>query len=341
MPEENNQDDGNAVEEFGATTLMSCTKNRPSKGEKMEKFLLRLKVQQMNDRGMKRIKSFSKCENIKVLYLYNNAIQTIENMDTCPNLEILHIYNNHITDMRGVYPLQFLTKLFLGGNQISRVEGLEGLPNLEQLHMSNQRLGQGQHFTLDPESFARLGDSLTTLDISGNGIVMVPQELHYLHRLQTLNMSRNNIEYLDEVTQLFGSCPHLSQVDLRKNPVTKAKKYWQLVVGASGNLMMLDGKPVDNQMKSKVHNIMSARSTRARPSPRNSIATQNHGLGGFGQAPMSSRGLEGGMRVTPRGGSARRSRPSGGMPGYAKYGTNIHLEKKKGREKGQQPAGAE
>lgn len=70
------------------------------------------------------------------------------------NITHLYIQNNNIQRIgkSTLSALQNLQKLYLDNNCIPVLEGLENLHLLEELYISNQRLPEGQHFIIDPES---------------------------------------------------------------------------------------------------------------------------------------------------------------------------------------------
>ncbi|MEP6588461.1 MAG: leucine-rich repeat-containing protein kinase family protein [Polaromonas sp.] len=69
--------------------------------------------------------------------------------------------------------------------------------------------------TFPPEIFD-LADTLETLDLSGNALAALPDDLARLHRLRILFCSDNRFTELPEV---LGQCPQLSMVGFRANQI--------------------------------------------------------------------------------------------------------------------------
>jgi Leucine-rich repeat (LRR) protein len=244
--------------EFDKQFLVTCSKQRIGKNEHVDKFLGRLTHMDMKGRRINRIKQLSSCGTLKVLYLYENNIEVIENMEYVPNLTHLYLDNNYIQQMMNLDRLQNLQKLFLDGNQISRITGLENCPCLTELHVANQQLEEGQYLELDDETFRALSNTLTYIDISANQLEVLPRELLYCRRLETINVSKNFLQDAGELASVVGNCPRLKEVDARKNPMCKAPKYWeQVVVRTPESAKMLDGKAIDGRMRERMRSFES------------------------------------------------------------------------------------
>jgi Leucine-rich repeat (LRR) protein len=288
--------------EFDKQFLVSCTNQRIGKSEPVDKFLGRLTHLDMKGRRINRIKQLSSCGTLKVLYLYENNIEVIENMEYVPNLTHLYLDNNYIMQMMNLERLQNLQKLFLDGNQISRITGLENCPRLSELHVANQQLEEGQYLELDDESFRAISNTLTYIDLSANRLEMLPRELLYCRRLETINVAKNFLQDVGELGSLVGNCPRLKEIDARKNPMCKAPKYWEkVVVRSPESTKMLDGKAIDGRMRDRMRSFEShkqqLRSRGAKPKPE-AVAQgpsgrfnegEGYGVGGGGG------GLGGGM----------------------------------------------
>eukprot|EP00347_Sterkiella_histriomuscorum_P006256 403353466 len=145
------------------------------------------------------IDSFNQTPNLKVLYLFDNQIQLIQPLAFKPLTQLiqLSLYNNKLTRMNGFEGLKSLRKLYLEKNCLSRLEGLTDCSQLEELYLSGQVLPQELEFTFDDYSLATIAQSLKILDIS-NSRVIRPQQLYYCENLDSLNLSKNQIEDFEE-----------------------------------------------------------------------------------------------------------------------------------------------
>ncbi|XP_062889671.1 centrosomal protein of 72 kDa-like [Mobula hypostoma] len=99
------------------------------------------------------------------------------------------------------------------------------------------------------EKIVTLGDSLfnfkrlKSLDLSRNAIVSL-EGLECLQELEKLSLYFNNIQTLKEISSLRHLI-HLTELDLRLNPVTTTEEnYRQYVIRLLPNLMKLDLRPV-------------------------------------------------------------------------------------------------
>ena len=242
--------------EFNKDFLVTCTNQRIGKAEPVDKFLARLTHIDMKGRRINRIRRLTACKSLKVLYMYENNVEVLENLECAPNLTHLYLDNNFIGRMENFDTLQKLQKLFIDGNQISRITGLENCPHLSELHVANQQLEEGQYLELDDDTFRCLSSSLVYIDLSANQLEMVPRELLYCRRLQTINLSKNLLQDVGDLGTLISNCPNLREVDARKNPMCKVPKYWEkAVVRTPESTRMLDGKAIDSRMRDRMRSF--------------------------------------------------------------------------------------
>ena len=78
------------------------------------------------------------------------------------------------------------------------------------------RLDLSASLTQFPEEIFDLADSLEVLNLSGNQLSDLPQDLHRLHRLQVLFCSNNNFEHVPESV---GRCQSLRMVGFKSNRI--------------------------------------------------------------------------------------------------------------------------
>jgi len=80
----------------------------------------------------------------------------------------------------------------------------------------SQRLHLGGGLSEFPREIFDLADTLEVLDLSGNALSALPDDLHRLHRLRVLFCSGNRFTTLPEA---IGRCPRLSMVAFRANDI--------------------------------------------------------------------------------------------------------------------------
>lgn len=82
--------------------------------------------------------------------------------------------------------------------------------------MDITRLDLSAALTQFPEEIFTLADSLEVLNLSGNRLSDLPEDLHRLHRLQVLFCSNNRFEHVPESV---GRCPSLRMVGFKSNRI--------------------------------------------------------------------------------------------------------------------------
>ena len=80
------------------------------------------------------------------------------------------------------------------------------------------RLNLCQNLTHFPQEIFALGDSLEVLDLSGNRLSELPEDLHRLNRLKVLFCSNNQFTHLPHA---IGSCQALETVGFRSNRISR------------------------------------------------------------------------------------------------------------------------
>jgi len=81
-----------------------------------------------------------------------------------------------------------------------------------------QHLKLSENLTSFPEEILSLADSLEILDLSGNQLASLPDELVKLQKLRIIFASNNLFETLPEV---LGKCPNLEMVGFKANKITE------------------------------------------------------------------------------------------------------------------------
>ncbi|XP_015609820.1 leucine-rich repeat protein 1 [Cephus cinctus] len=152
---------------------------------------------------------------------------------------------------RQILRLQRLRVLNLTENQITSLpKEMGSLPNLQELILAQNHLGKmpmSNWTWLDGEGVAK---SLKLLDISCNGMHIVPEKIRKLTALVTLKMSRNVLKVLP---QSIGSMTNLRYLDLSMNDLShlpgSIKNLRLMNIDVSGNLLNGVNRYVVHSMK--------------------------------------------------------------------------------------------
>ncbi|KAI8683517.1 hypothetical protein NCS57_00016100 [Fusarium keratoplasticum] len=187
-----------------------------------------------------RLESFTVATEVKGLRqldLSDNRLTSLD-ISNLPNLHSLHADRNRIVDLVGFnrarrldslslreqygeqsLDLSFLSeayevrKLFLSGNYLGSFEPTVDFLNLQLLELANCGL------QALPDNLGQLMPNLRTLNVNFNAIRDL-ESLRFIPRLKKLLVAGNRLADSTMVTELLIEFPHLTQLDLRDNPVT-------------------------------------------------------------------------------------------------------------------------
>ncbi|KHN95502.1 Leucine-rich repeat protein [Metarhizium album ARSEF 1941] len=176
-------------------------------------------------------------KSLRHLDVSDNELVTLD-ISAFPNLHSMHADRNHINRVCGfertrrldslslreqggkvALDLGFLSrayevrKLFLSGNYMPEFEPRVDFLNMQLLELSNcglQRL---------PGKMGQLMPNLRTLNINFNALSDL-SPLQFIPRLKKLLVAGNRLADSTRVTQLLLQFPHLTQLDVRDNPMT-------------------------------------------------------------------------------------------------------------------------
>ncbi|PHH67138.1 hypothetical protein CDD81_2907 [Ophiocordyceps australis] len=179
----------------------------------------------------------TRVKSLRQLDVRDNELEWLD-IGHLPNLRSLRADGNRISKLRGVerarrldslslreqrgktpLSLDFLTrayemrKLFLSGNYLGDFDAAVDFLNLQLLDVANcglQRL---------PANMGQLMPNLRTLNINCNAIAHL-EPLEYVPRLKKLLAAGNRLADGTAVLQLLMDFPHLTQLDVRDNPLT-------------------------------------------------------------------------------------------------------------------------
>ncbi|XP_064830104.1 centriolin isoform X2 [Oncorhynchus masou masou] len=161
--------------------------------------------------------AFVRSLNLAVTKSGDKKFKFIENLEKCDHLQILNVSHNVIEKIEKLEKLHNLRELHLSNNIIHKIEGLE--------HMA----------------------SLQLLNLSSNDIEHVPLWLaKKLRSLQTLNLQRNKISSLHELSRLK-PLKNLTELTLAENPIANLPHYRLFLVFHLRSLETLDGQPISQE----------------------------------------------------------------------------------------------
>lgn len=187
------------------------------------------KLQELNFKGT--------FKTLRQLDVSDNELETLD-LSGVPSLHSLHADRNRISHISGFsrtrrldslslreqrgeegLDLGFISaaceirKLFLSGNYLGTFEPQVDFLNLQLLELANcglQRL---------PENLGQLMPNVRTLNLNFNAISDLAP-LRFIPRMKKLLVAGNRLADSTTVTELLTDFPHLTQLDLRDNPVT-------------------------------------------------------------------------------------------------------------------------
>ncbi|KAH7133125.1 hypothetical protein B0J13DRAFT_561591 [Dactylonectria estremocensis] len=190
--------------------------------------------------GKNRLESFtvkSSIKGLRELDLGDNNLTCLD-VSNLPNLHTLHADRNRLVDLTGfshtprldslslreqrgdqALGLSFLStayeirKLFLSGNYLGAFEPTVDFLNLQFLELANCGIQSL------PDNLGQLMPNLRTLNINFNAVSDLAP-LRFIPRMKKLLVAGNRLADSTAVTELLIEFPHLTQLDLRDNPVT-------------------------------------------------------------------------------------------------------------------------
>jgi len=180
----------------------------------------------------------------------SNKITDTEGIEH-PMLEQLNLNGNELTEV-GQLNRKKLTRLRViefRGNRLTTTEGL-GLPNIQKIYL-------GENMIKTIEGLAEL-EHLTTLYLRHNDISTLDGFSENMKNLQYLNLRKNNIESMHEVSKL--KClPMLRALILRENPICNDESYRVEVLVILRRLERLDQDTFNEDERSEAEEISTQR----------------------------------------------------------------------------------
>ncbi|UNI24675.1 Protein nud1 [Purpureocillium takamizusanense] len=158
----------------------------------------------------------SNLPNIQSVHADRNRIRELTGFDRARRLDSLSLreqHGNSPLDMSFLASAYEVRKLFLSGNYLGCFEPTVDFLNLQLLDLANCGL------QALPDKMGQLMPNLRTLNVNFNAIADL-SPLRYVPRLKKLLAAGNRLADSTAVTQLLVEFPHLTQLDVRDNPVT-------------------------------------------------------------------------------------------------------------------------
>ncbi|KAK5997705.1 Septation initiation network scaffold protein cdc11 [Cladobotryum mycophilum] len=182
--------------------------------------------------------SFNKqLRTLRQLDVSDNELTSLD-IRNLPNLQSLHVDGNRIQELSGfrharrldslslreqrVEPLDLgflasaceVRKLFLSGNYLKSFEPRADFLNLQLLELANCGLQEL------PKELGQMMPNLRMLNLNFNAISNLGP-LRFIPRMKKLLVAGNRLADSTSVTELLTDFPHLTQLDLRDNPITQ------------------------------------------------------------------------------------------------------------------------
>ena len=178
-----------------------------------------VKICQINDNLLREVTGVVEFRKITSLDLHlrsrdSGKIRVIEGLNSLINLRVLNLryvdysfmLSCHLLKFRFAHPLFHCFSY----NVISFVEGLNTLSNLTELNLAENSIRKLENF----EALVKL----QRLNLSGNQISRIPENIHKLRSLQVLRCARNELSVLQDMSFL-GDISGLSSITLEDNPI--------------------------------------------------------------------------------------------------------------------------
>eukprot|EP00948_MAST-09A_sp_MAST-9A-sp1_P001523 g1523.t1 len=257
------------------------------KNEPIDDFLARATHLRLQDRKLRHINvdALHLCRNLHNLYLNNNMLTCIEtpmklyklqelhlthnqltcvpNLEGCPSLQRLYLADNHIQVLSGLHKNRFIAELDISRQTLpplSLVKGTsDGASEVDHSEKNSttetKRSSSSFELSFDPESLTTLSKSLQVLKVRKCGLKILGH-IARCTQIEQLDCRDNQITSLDTVPYLLNYLTQLRTVDFRGNPITKMKKYRDMIVMYSNeNLYTYDNREINPQHRQSLRTL--------------------------------------------------------------------------------------
>ena len=204
--------------------LLSCSPTAPAKGQSATSFLALVTQLQLQRRGLGSLDGVEVCPNVRGLFLQQNPQMTsLAPLSALRStLEVVAADECALDDLQGLAGAPRLHSLSVSHNRLGALAGLAGCTELKELSFAHQQRphSKAEPLWLEPASLASFVDTLTVLDLKGNGLVDI-SPLGVLGRLRKLDLSDNAIADGATVLACVAACwRKLEWLDTRGNACT-------------------------------------------------------------------------------------------------------------------------
>lgn len=185
------------------------------------------------------------------VYFHYKGFSRIEGLDAYVGVKALWLEGNGFFKIENLEPLQNLVCLFLQENLISKIENLDKNPTIRQLNLATNQIrsiGDGLCKLVNLETLNLSNNILETLDDLKGLVEAVDPDTNELvpvcQNLSVLDLSKNRIEDPAIVT-ILQRLPNLKVLNLMNNKIVRTmERYRKTIIHACPKLTYLDDRPV-------------------------------------------------------------------------------------------------
>jgi len=235
------------------------------------------------------------CHALKVLHLQHNRLHEMGKLPE--RLETLQLDGNQLWEMASWSDrLPQLQVLDLRGNNLTVVEGLHSSRQLRHLVLRGQRRSRELGLRFSPSALQAIAPGLRVLDVARNHLADISL-LSCLKRLETLDVSHNELAAVEDVTAVVRCMPELHSLLVEGNPFSfmNGRRYRDDIILVARNLEELDGKQVGRgehaflgELRRRRRSRAAAVNDRGPPSPPRQLAADDAPVAGGRARPGSS-----------------------------------------------------
>ena len=185
------------------------------------------------------------------VYFHYKGFSRIEGLDAYVGVKALWLEGNGFFKIENLEPLQNLVCLFLQENLISKIENLDKNPTIRQLNLATNQIrsvGDGLCKLVTLETLNLSNNMLETVDDLKGLVEALDPDTNELvpvcQNLSVLDLSKNRIEDPAIVT-ILQRLPNLKVLNLMNNKIVRTmERYRKTIIHACPKLTYLDDRPV-------------------------------------------------------------------------------------------------
>lgn len=185
------------------------------------------------------------------VYFHYKGFSRIEGLDAYVGVKALWLEGNGFFKIENLEPLQNLVCLFLQENLISKIENLDKNPTIRQLNLATNQIrsvGDGLCKLVNLETLNLSNNMIETIDDLRGLVEAADPDTGELvpvcQNLSVLDLSKNRIEDPAIVT-ILQRLPNLKVLNLMNNKIVRTmERYRKTIIHACPKLTYLDDRPV-------------------------------------------------------------------------------------------------